>query len=86
MCTVKCYANPGTGRVNHSHHQHMYFIQRQFKSTSTEHRVLSSLKWTESSADFTSDKLQHRIIAVVYMSSHIVEDSKYTQIVGMVSR
>ena len=28
----------------------MYVIQRQFKSTSTEHHVISSLKWTESSA------------------------------------
>ena len=65
----------------------MYFIQRQFKSTSTEHRVRSSLKRTESSARFyQSDKLQHRIIAVVYMSCHIVEDSKYTQIVEMASR
>ena len=77
---------PRAWESDHSRHQHMYFIQRQFKSTSAEHRVLSSLKWTDSSADFASDKLQHRIIAVVYMSCHIVEDSKYTQIVGMASR
>ena len=77
---------PRAKETDHSHHQQMYFIERQFKSTSTKRRVRSSLKWTESPADFTSDKLQHRIIAVVYMSSHIVEDSKYTQIVGMASR
>ena len=43
---------PRARESDHSHHQHMYFIQRQFKSTSNEHHVLPSLKWTESSADF----------------------------------
>ena len=54
LCQVKLTS---ARESDHSHHQHMYVIQRQFKFTSTEHHVLSSLKRTESFAYFASDKL-----------------------------
>ena len=54
----------------------MYVIQRQFKSTSTEHHVISSLKWTESSAYFARViNFNTESIAVFYVRSDIVEYS-----------
>ena len=51
MCTVKCYAkltNQGQGQGQWPQSS----SDMQFKSTSIEYRVPSSLKWTESSAYF----------------------------------
>ena len=81
MCTVKCYANPGPGRVT------TVIISTCILSRgSLNLQVLNIVSFRFKVNWKFCDKLQHRIIAVVYMSSHIMEDSKYTQIAGMASR